>query len=90
MTKAACGKKVAHVLEIKNATLQNLYHKEPLTVDEVFNKLMEYKEAIAPYVADTFDFMYRAVKEGKKVLLRMEGQLWDALEGITDFGIIPW
>ena len=77
--------KVAHVLEIKNATLQNLYHKEPLTVDEVFNKLMEYKEAIAPYVADTFDFMYRAVKEGKNILL--EGQL-GALKD-TDFGIYP-
>ena len=83
--ESSLREKVAHVLEIKNATLQNLYHKEPLTVDEVFNKLMEYKEAIAPYVADTFDFMYRAVKEGKNILL--EGQL-GALKD-TDFGIYP-
>ena len=43
------------------------------------------RQAIAPYVADTFDFMYRAVKEGKNILL--EGQL-GALKD-TDFGIYP-
>ncbi len=53
---------------------------------EIFDKLMEYKEAIAPDVADTFEFMYRAVKEEKKILL--EGQL-GALKD-TDFGIYPW
>ena len=43
-------------MRLKTLPYENLYHKEPLTVDEVFDKLMEYKEAIAPYVADTFDF----------------------------------
>ncbi len=77
--------KIASVLEIKNATLKNLYNKEPITVDEIFNKLMEYKVQIEPYVADTFDYLYNAIKEGKNVLL--EGQL-GALKD-TDFGIYP-
>ena len=74
-------------MRLKSATLQNLYHKEPLTVDEVFNKLMEYKEAIAPYVADTFDFMYRAVKEGKKY---PSGRPARRLERYGLLAFIPW
>ena len=77
--------KIVHALEIKNATLRNLYNKPEITVDEIFNKLMEYKEALAPYVADTFSIVYEAVKAGKNILL--EGQL-GALKD-TDFGIYP-
>lgn len=77
--------KIVHALEIKNATLRNLYNKPEITVDEIFNKLMEYKEALAPYVADTFSIVYEAVKTGKNILL--EGQL-GALKD-TDFGIYP-
>ena len=77
--------KIAQVLEVKNATLKNLYNKEPISVDEIFDKLMEYKVALEPYVADTFDFLYNTIKDGKNVLL--EGQL-GALKD-TDFGIYP-
>lgn len=77
--------KIARVLEIKNATLKHLYHKPEITVEEIYNKLMEYKEQLAPYVADTFDYLYHAVKAGKNILL--EGQL-GALKD-TDFGIYP-
>lgn len=77
--------KIAHVLEIKNVILRNLYHKPELTVDEIFEKMMQYKEQLAPYVGDTFSFLYNAVKAGKNILL--EGQL-GALKD-TDFGIYP-
>ena len=77
--------KIKRVLEIKNATLKNLYNKESVSEQEIFDKLMEYKEMLAPYVADTFSYIYNAVKEGKKILL--EGQL-GALKD-TDFGIYP-
>ncbi len=81
----ALREKIERVLEIKNSTLVNLYHKDPITVDEIFNKLMEYKEAMAPYVANTFDLVQDALKEGKTVLL--EGQLGSLKD--TDFGIYP-
>ena len=77
--------KIKRVLEIKNATLKNLYNKESISEQEIFDKLMEYKEMLAPYVADTFSYIYNAVKEGKNILL--EGQL-GALKD-TDFGIYP-
>ncbi len=81
----ALKEKIERVLEIKNSTLVNLYHKEPISVDEIFNKLMEYKEAMAPYVANTFEFVHDALKDGKTVLL--EGQLGSLKD--TDFGIYP-
>ena len=66
-------KKIERVLAVKNTLYEHLYHQPPLKVDDVFNKLMEYKELIAPYVTDTFEYLYEAVKEGKNILL--EGQL---------------
>lgn len=77
--------KIVGILEVKNATLKNLYHKEPITVDEIFNKLMEYKVAIEPYVGDAFKFVHDALKDGKTILL--EGQLGSLKD--TDFGIYP-
>ena len=77
--------KIRHVLDLKNVLYDHLYHKPVLTVKEIYGKLMEYKEMIAPYVADTFDFLYRAVQDGKTILL--EGQL-GALKD-PDFGIYP-
>ena len=77
--------KIAGILEVKNATLKNLYHKDPISVDEIFNKLMEYKTAVAPYVGDAFTFVHDALKAGKTILL--EGQLGSLKD--TDFGIYP-
>jgi adenylosuccinate synthase len=77
--------KIEHVITLKNVLYEHLYHQPKLTVDEVYNKLMEYKNAIDPYVADTFTFLHKAVKEGKNILL--EGQL-GALKD-PDFGIYP-
>ena len=78
-------KKIERVLAVKNTLYEHLYHQPPLKVDDVFNKLMEYKELIAPYVTDTFEYLYEAVKAGKNILL--EGQL-GALKD-PDFGIYP-
>ncbi len=77
--------KIAHAVELKNATLKGLYNKEPITVEEVFDKLMEYKEALAPYVGDSFQFVRKAIADGKNILL--EGQLGSLKD--TDFGIYP-
>ena len=55
------------------------------TEQEVFDKLMEYKELLAPYVGDAFTFVHNALKDGKNILL--EGQLGSLKD--TDFGIYP-
>lgn len=65
--------------------MQNLYNKPAITEQEVYNKLMEYKDQLAEYVGDAFMFIHNALKEGKNILL--EGQLGSLKD--TDFGIFP-
>nr|WP_319487996.1 adenylosuccinate synthase [uncultured Caproiciproducens sp.] len=77
--------KIDHVITLKNVLYDHLYHQPKLTVDEIYNKLMEYRSLLEPYVADTFSILHKAVKEGKNILL--EGQL-GALKD-PDFGIYP-
>ncbi len=77
--------RISRILAVKNTLLKHLYHQPELTVDEVFDKLMEYKDQIEPYVVDSFDYLNKAIKEGKNILL--EGQL-GALKD-PDFGIYP-
>lgn len=79
--KAKCGR----VCTLKNVMLVHLYNKEPLQADDVYNTLMEYKDMIAPYVADTGAYLSEALKEGKTVLL--EGQLGSMRD--PDHGIYP-
>lgn len=77
--------KLANVCEVKNLLLEHVYHKPLLDVDELFNTLMEYKDMIEPYVADTGAFIRQAIKDGKEILL--EGQLGSLKD--PDFGIYP-
>lgn len=83
--EAGLKDKLVRILEVKNAIISNLYKKPLLDVDEMFAKLMEYKEALAEYVAPTFDIVHDAVAAGKEILL--EGQLGSLKD--TDFGIYP-
>ncbi|MDD6021638.1 MAG: adenylosuccinate synthase [Acutalibacteraceae bacterium] len=77
--------KLERVLEVKNLLLENIYHKPKLDVDEVFNTLIEYRELIKPYVANTTKFIHDAIKSGKNILL--EGQLGSLKD--PDHGIYP-
>ena len=77
--------KLERVLKVKNMILENVYHKPQLSVEEVFAKLMEYRDMVAPYVCDTGKLVRSALKEGKTVLL--EGQLGSLKD--PDHGIYP-
>ena len=77
--------KIDRVITLKNVLYEHLYHQPKLTVDEIYNQLMEYKKLLEPYVADTFSILHKAIQEGKNILL--EGQL-GALKD-PDHGIYP-
>ena len=83
--EADLREKAERVATLKNVYYEYLYHQPKLSADEILRQLMKYRDLLAPYVADTFDFLYDAVKEGKNILL--EGQL-GALKD-PDFGIYP-
>lgn len=77
--------KLEKVCELKNVTLEHLYHKPLLQPEELLSTLREYKEMVEPYVCDVSLYLHKALKEGKTVLL--EGQLGTLKD--TDHGIYP-
>ena len=77
--------KLKHVLEIKNAILSGFYNKPEIIFNELFDKIIYYREILKPFVGDTVKFLSESVKLNKNILL--EGQL-GALKD-TDFGIYP-
>ena len=77
--------KVERVCELKNVTLQHLYHKPPIDPAELLNTLLEYRDMVKPYVCDVSAYLYNAIKEGKNILL--EGQLGSLKD--PDHGIYP-
>ena len=77
--------KINRVLEIKNALLVNLYHKDPIDQEELLAEMLEQGRLIKPFVANTQAFLYDAIKAGKKILL--EGQLGTMKD--PDMGIYP-
>ena len=77
--------KISRVCEQKNVVLKYLYNKPLLDEKELYNTLIEYRDMVAPYVADVSKLLNEAIEEGKNILL--EGQL-GALKD-PDFGIYP-
>jgi adenylosuccinate synthase len=85
MAKEDLMARIENVCTLKNTLFKHLYHQPELVPEEVYNTMMEYKEMIKPYVANTDAFLHKAVDEGKNILL--EGQL-GAMKDI-DHGIYP-
>ena len=81
----ALKEKINRVLEIKNALLINLYHKDPIDPDALLEEMLEQGRLIKPFVTNTQAYLYEAMKENKKILL--EGQLGTMKD--PDMGIYP-
>ncbi len=77
--------KVERVLVTKSILLRELYHKPEISPAELLETLHEWRDMVAPYVADTSLFLDKAVKENKTILL--EGQLGTMKD--PDHGIYP-
>lgn len=77
--------KIKRVVEQKNIILEHMYHKPLLVPEELMDTLHEYRDMIAPYVADVALILEKAVKEDKVILL--EGQLGTLKD--PDHGIYP-
>ena len=71
---------------LKNAMLESLYHKPALDVDALTEKYYALANQIKPMVCDVAQYLHKAVKEGKRILL--EGQLGPLRD--PDHGIFPF
>ncbi|MBQ4275546.1 MAG: adenylosuccinate synthase, partial [Lachnospiraceae bacterium] len=77
--------KVERICNVKNVTLEHLYHKPLIKPEELLDTLHEYREMVAPYVGDVSTFLNDALKNNKTILL--EGQLGTLKD--PDHGIYP-
>ena len=81
----ALKEKLKNTCEVKNVLLEHLYHKPLLDPDALFEELMTWREMVAPFVCDVSAYLWKALKEGKEILL--EGQLGSMKD--PDHGIYP-
>jgi adenylosuccinate synthase len=77
--------KVEKICTLKNVMFKYLYHMPELDKTELLNTLREYRDMIEPFVCDVSTYLYKAIKEGKNILL--EGQLGSLKD--PDHGIYP-
>lgn len=85
LPKEELMEKIARVILQKNVVLEHLYHAPALRVEDIYQELMGYKQMVEPYVCDVSSYLWKAVKEGKNILL--EGQLGTLKD--PDHGIYP-
>lgn len=77
--------KVERVAEQKNIILEHMYHKPLIDPNALLETLHVYRDIVEPYVCDVAQYLRKAIKEGKNILL--EGQLGTLKD--PDFGIYP-
>ena len=77
--------KVEKICTLKNVMFKHLYHMPELDKTEPMNTLHEYRDMMEPFVCDVSAYLYKAIKEGKSILL--EGQLGSLKD--PDHGIYP-
>ena len=77
--------KVEKICTLKNVMFKHLYNMPELDKDELLNTLHEYRDMVEPFVCDVSAYLYKAIKEGKNILL--EGQLGSLKD--PDHGIYP-
>ncbi|WP_136607494.1 adenylosuccinate synthase [Paenibacillus dokdonensis] len=74
--------KLRHLMKEKNQVIQQMYDAEPLDVEEVLQKYLEYAEFIRKYVTDTSVVLNDAIDEERKVLFEgAQGVMLDIDQG---------
>jgi adenylosuccinate synthase len=86
LDKEILRQRLTNASKLKNAMLENLYHKPLLDVDQLTEKYYALAKQIEPMVGDVAQYLHKAVKEGKRNLL--EGQLGTLRD--PDHGIFPF
>jgi adenylosuccinate synthase len=74
------------VLKEKNLILAKIYNRLPLDPEAIAGDYLAMGERLAPHITDTAGLLYRALREGKRVLLEgAQGTLLDLDHGTYPF-----
>jgi adenylosuccinate synthase len=78
--------KVEGALALKNQILAKIYNRRAVSVDEIVDELLAYRDRLAPMVADTGLVLDRALTDGATVLLEAgQATLLDVDHGTYPF-----
>ena len=77
--------KIERICVQKDILLTHLYHKDPIDRAELIETIHTYRDMIEPYIGNVSEYLEKAVKEDKTILL--EGQLGTLKD--PDHGIYP-
>jgi adenylosuccinate synthase len=80
------AQKVEMVLKERNPLLAKVYNRLPLDGDAIVEEYATYAEALRPRIADTALYLWRALREGKRVLFEgAQGAMLDVDHGTYPF-----
>lgn len=85
MDDDALMEKIDRICVQKDILLQHLYHRDPIDKKALLEEIHGYRDRIAPYVGNVSEYLEKAVKEDRTILL--EGQLGTLKD--PDHGIYP-
>ena len=77
--------KIEGICVQKDILLTHLYHKDPIDKEGLLETIHSYRDMIAPYVGNVSEYLEKAIREDKTILL--EGQLGTLKD--PDHGIYP-
>ena len=74
------------IVEYKNKVFGAVYGAEPMKADEIFEKCKSYAEKLLPFIADTTEYLHKAITSGKSILFEgAQGSLLDLDHGTFPF-----
>ena len=74
------------IVEYKNKVFGAVYGAEPMNADEIFQKCKSYADKLLPFIADTTEYLHKAITSGKSILFEgAQGSLLDLDHGTFPF-----
>ena len=78
--------RVSQCLDLQNHRLKAVYNAAPLTLDEMLDPLLRFRDRFAETIVDTTGFVHCALADGRNVLIEgAQGAMLD-----VDFGTYPF
>lgn len=86
LDRATFKQKLQANLAFKNKLIQNVYGGKPLDFEPMYEQYCAYADRLRPYACDTGEVLYRAIKDGKRVIFEgAQGTLLDLDSGTYPF-----
>ncbi len=78
--------RLQNIVEYKNKVFGAVYGAEPMKADEIFEKCKSYADRLLPFIADTTEYLHKAITNGKSILFEgAQGSLLDLDHGTFPF-----